>query len=40
MPTAPKLNTTLLNFIKAQHFFFVGTAAENGRVNISPKGAG
>lgn len=38
MPTAPKLNTTLIDFIKAQHFFFVGTAGETGRVNISPKG--
>lgn len=25
-------------FIKAQHMFFVGTAAANGHVNISPKG--
>ncbi|MEM9968681.1 MAG: pyridoxamine 5'-phosphate oxidase family protein [Pseudomonadota bacterium] len=25
-------------FIKAQHIFFCGTAAEIGRVNISPKG--
>lgn len=25
-------------FIKAQHMFFVGTAAQDGRVNISPKG--
>lgn len=25
-------------FIKEQHIFFVGTAAKNGRVNISPKG--
>ncbi len=38
MPTAPKLNTTLINFIKAQPMFFVGTAAPDGRVNISPKG--
>jgi hypothetical protein len=38
MPTAPKLNTTLINFIKAQPMFFVGTAAADGRVNISPKG--
>ena len=38
MPVAPKLNTTLINFINAQHFFFVGTAAANGRVNVSPKG--
>ena len=27
-----------LDFIKAQHLFFVGTAATDGRVNISPKG--
>ena len=38
MPIAPKLNTTLINFIKAQPMFFVGTAAPDGRVNISPKG--
>ncbi len=38
MPTAPKLNTTLINFIKAQQLFFVDTAAKDGRVNISPKG--
>ena len=25
-------------FITAQHIFFVGTAADEGRVNISPKG--
>ena len=25
-------------FIAAQHMFFVGTAAESGRVNVSPKG--
>lgn len=25
-------------FIQKQHMFFVGTAAEDGRVNISPKG--
>ena len=38
MPIAPKLNTTLTNFIKAQPMFFVGTAVADGRVNISPKG--
>jgi hypothetical protein len=38
MPTAPKLNSTLIDFIKAQPMFFVGTAAADGRVNISPKG--
>jgi hypothetical protein len=26
------------SFIEVQHMFFVGTAAEDGRVNISPKG--
>lgn len=25
-------------FVKAQHIFFVGSAAETGRVNVSPKG--
>jgi len=25
-------------FIEAQHIFFCGSAAEDGRVNISPKG--
>ncbi|WP_197511161.1 pyridoxamine 5'-phosphate oxidase family protein [Tessaracoccus coleopterorum] len=25
-------------FIEAQHVFFVGTAARDGRVNVSPKG--
>jgi Pyridoxamine 5'-phosphate oxidase len=38
MATASKLNNTLINFIKAQHVFFVGTAAPDRRVNISPKG--
>ena len=33
-----KLNPELINFIKKQHLFFVGTAAEHGSVNISPKG--
>lgn len=32
------LNETLTEFIEAQNIFFVGTAAEEGRVNISPKG--
>lgn len=26
------------DFIKAQHIYFVGTAARDGRVNVSPKG--
>jgi Pyridoxamine 5'-phosphate oxidase len=38
MPTAPKLNATLIDFIKAQRMFFVATAAADGRVNVSPKG--
>jgi Pyridoxamine 5'-phosphate oxidase len=38
MATAQKLNPTLISFIKAQHFFFVATAAPDGRVNVSPKG--
>jgi len=36
--TATQLNGTLKQFIEAQPMFFVGTAAESGRVNISPKG--
>ena len=32
------LNDSLTRFIQAQHIFFVGTAADTGRVNISPKG--
>jgi len=27
-----------IEFIKQQHIFFVGTAGEEGRVNVSPKG--
>jgi hypothetical protein len=34
----PKLNRGLISFIEKQHLFFVGTAAPDGRVNISPKG--
>ena len=33
-----ELNPELIEFIKKQKLFFVGTAANNGRVNISPKG--
>ena len=33
-----KLDETLIEFIKNQHLFFVGTAGKDGRVNISPKG--
>lgn len=32
------LSTDLQSFIKEQKVFFVGTAAETGRVNVSPKG--
>jgi hypothetical protein len=38
MPTAPKLNASLIDFIKAQPMFFVATAAPDGHVNVSPKG--
>lgn len=34
----PGLNDALQGFIEAQHIFFVGSAADTGRVNISPKG--
>ncbi|WP_090222349.1 pyridoxamine 5'-phosphate oxidase family protein [Lutibacter maritimus] len=33
-----KITSELSEFIKKQKIFFVGTAAEQGRVNISPKG--
>lgn len=34
-----KLNGNLIDFIKAQHIYFTGSApTEGGRVNISPKG--
>ena len=32
------LSPVLQSFIEAQHIFFVGTAAPEGRVNVSPKG--
>ena len=38
MPTETKLSPSLTAFIQKQPLFFVGTAAPNGRVNISPKG--
>lgn len=38
MPTAPKLNRSLIRFIEAQQVFFVATADREGRVNLSPKG--
>jgi hypothetical protein len=34
-----KLNGTLRSFIERQKLFFVATAADTGRVNVSPKGA-
>lgn len=34
----PGINDHLRTFIEAQHLFFVGTAAPEGRVNVSPKG--
>ncbi|MBL4584520.1 MAG: pyridoxamine 5'-phosphate oxidase family protein [Pseudomonadales bacterium] len=34
----PKLEQSHIEFIGNQHVFFVGTAAENGYVNVSPKG--
>ena len=39
MPLGPKLNGSLRKFISAQKMFFVATAAADGRVNLSPKGA-
>lgn len=39
MPLGKKLNGTLRSFIEKQHLFFVATAAADGRVNMSPKGA-
>ena len=33
-----ELNPELIEFIKKQKLFFVGTAANSGRVNVSPKG--
>lgn len=32
------INATLKEFIENQHIFFVGTAADSGTVNVSPKG--
>ncbi|MXV21844.1 pyridoxamine 5'-phosphate oxidase family protein [Deinococcus xianganensis] len=34
----PGISDHLRAFIEAQHLFFVGTAAPDGRVNVSPKG--
>ena len=33
-----ELNDVFTDFIERQHMFFVGTAAADGRVNVSPKG--
>lgn len=33
-----ELNDSLIKFIGEQKIFFTGSAAENGRVNVSPKG--
>jgi Pyridoxamine 5'-phosphate oxidase len=38
MAIAAKLNPSLIDFIRAQPMFFVGSAAADGRVNVSPKG--
>lgn len=32
------LNGDLMDFMRAQHVFFTGTAAADGRINVSPKG--
>ncbi|SEE28809.1 pyridoxamine 5'-phosphate oxidase family protein [Ruania alba] len=34
----PEITDRLRRFIEAQHLYFVGTAARDGRVNVSPKG--
>ena len=39
MALGSKLNGTLRAFIEKQKVFFVATAAQAGRVNVSPKGA-
>ena len=38
MATGKKFNPSLIAFIQKQRLFFVGTAAPDGKVNISPKG--
>lgn len=38
MGTGHRLNGTLRAFIDRQHLFFVATADQTGRVNLSPKG--
>jgi Pyridoxamine 5'-phosphate oxidase len=39
MALGRKLNASLRAFIERQPLFFVATAAQDGRVNVSPKGA-
>lgn len=39
MALGTKLNGTFRKFIENQKMFFVATAADTGRVNVSPKGA-
>lgn len=34
----PEISDKLANFIARQKIFFVGTAARDGRINVSPKG--
>ncbi len=34
----PELSKSHIDFVTEQHLFFVGTAADDGRVNVSPKG--
>lgn len=34
----PRIEDSHQSFIEEQHLFFVGTAADEGRVNLSPKG--
>ncbi|MBB2893128.1 pyridoxamine 5'-phosphate oxidase family protein [Flexivirga oryzae] len=34
----PEISDQFRGFIEEQHLFFVGTAARDGRVNVSPKG--
>ena len=34
----PELSDKLIDFIRAQRLFFVGTAAPDGTINVSPKG--
>jgi Pyridoxamine 5'-phosphate oxidase len=38
MPKFPEITDRFRSFIEQQQIFFVGTAAPDGRVNISPKG--